>query len=77
MLEHERKEKKQALLSRRANFESRLAKIRAKEKMTRERFEKSEAQYKRQVLRFTYVTAALVILILTENDYGPKRRRCR
>lgn len=49
MLEHERKEKKQALLSRRANFESRLAKIRAKEKMIRERFEKCEPQYKRQV----------------------------
>jgi len=49
MLEHERKEKKQALLSRRADFESRLAKIRAKEKMIRERFEKGEPQYKRQV----------------------------
>jgi len=49
MLEHERKEKKQALLSQRADFESRLAKIRAKEKMIRERFEKGEPQYKRQV----------------------------
>ena len=75
MLRHERKEKKQALLSRQADFESRLAKIRAKEKMIRERFEKGEPQYKRQVLQFTYVTAALVILILTENDYRPKRRR--
>ena len=75
MLRHERKEKKQALLSRQADFESRLAKIRAKEKMIRERFEKGEPQYKRQVLQSTYVTAALVILIPSENGYGPKRRR--
>lgn len=49
MLEHARQEKRQAALRRRADLEERLAKIRAKERKMRERYENGEPRFKRQV----------------------------
>ncbi|KAI9837845.1 MAG: hypothetical protein M1819_006779 [Sarea resinae] len=47
MLEHARQQKRQAALRQRADIESRLAKIRAKERRQKERYEKGEPLHKR------------------------------
>jgi chromosome transmission fidelity protein 1 len=48
MLEHARKQKKQAALQRRAEFEARVAKIKEKEKRLKEVYQKGELRTKRQ-----------------------------
>jgi chromosome transmission fidelity protein 1 len=48
MLEHVRKRKKQEALDRRRDLESRIAKIKEKEKRIKERFENGESHFKRR-----------------------------
>jgi len=48
LLEHARKQKKQAALQRRAEFEARIAKIKEKEKRLKEVYQKGEPKSKRQ-----------------------------
>ena len=48
LLEHTRKQKKQAALARKQELENRIAKIKAKEKKVKERFVNGEPQSKRQ-----------------------------
>ena len=49
MIEHELQEKRKAALHHRNEFESRLARIRAHEKKTKERYARGEPLHKRQV----------------------------
>ncbi|KAF2807702.1 ATP-dependent RNA helicase-like protein chl1 [Mytilinidion resinicola] len=53
MNEYARREKKQAALRHRADFESRLEKIRAREKKTKEKYKKGEPHAKRQKVAAT------------------------
>ncbi|PSN64687.1 DNA repair helicase [Corynespora cassiicola Philippines] len=48
IIEHERKQKKQAALRRRQELENRLAKIKAKEKRMKDRYQNGKPQFKRQ-----------------------------
>ncbi|KAF2687652.1 DNA repair helicase [Lentithecium fluviatile CBS 122367] len=48
ILEHARKQKKQAALHRREEFEARIAKIKEKEKRLKEAYQKGEPKFKRQ-----------------------------
>lgn len=49
MLEHAREEKRRAALQQRAALEERLAKVRAKERKLKERYDNGEPRFKRQV----------------------------
>jgi chromosome transmission fidelity protein 1 len=48
LLEHARKQKKQAAVARRQELDSRIAKIKEKERRIRERYQNGEPQYKRR-----------------------------
>ena len=77
MIEHELQEKRKAALHNRNEFESRLARIRAHEKKTKERYARGEPLHKRQVYlsRVNQVNFADMRLIRKQTEIRLKRKK--